>query len=186
MKQEAIASIREVCPDELANYQATINNLFGDAPVASLNSSSDFEPQATEPTSPVEPTPPADSQTVDVVVKAEVVTEPKPEETGLSVIKINGVKERQEAVEKILKVYFPHVKSQEDVKNYRVPTTEKQVREFLRDKIGLVDKPATFVGDNQAWSTNQMMQAVRMETTGKQFWGSVLGVLKWIELNTQS
>jgi hypothetical protein len=180
MVQEAIASIREVCPDELANYRETIDSLFGDAPIASLNSSSDFEPQIHEHTPPVEPQQPS-NQTVDIEVKAEVVTEPKPDEIGLSMIKINGVKERQEAVEKILKVYFPRVKTQDDVKNYGVPTTEKQVKVFLRNKIEDVTKPSTFTGDSEAWQTELFMQATKMETTGKEFWIAVNIILKWLE-----
>lgn len=180
MVQEAIASIREVCPDELANYQDTITSLFGDAPVASLNSGFDVTPQATEPVTPVEPQPTPDTQTVDIEVKAEVVTEPKPEETGLA-IKINGVKERQEAVEQILKVYFTKVKTQGDIKNYGVPTTEKQVKVFLRNKIEDVVKPDNFTGDKEAWQTELFMRATSMETTGKDFWIAVNNILLWLQ-----
>lgn len=181
MVQEAIASIREVCPDELENYQATINGLFGDAPVAQLDQASDFEPQVTQPVAPTEPQPP-ETEPVDVdtvEVKSEVVVEPQPQETGLT-IKINGVKERQEAVEKILKVYFPHVKSQDDFKIYRVPTTEKQVRVFLREKIEVLNKPSTFEKDYQAWTTELFMQAVKLEATGKDFWVAVNNIFLWM------
>lgn len=182
MVQEAIASIREVCPDELENYQNTINSLFGDAPVAQLDQASD-EPQPTEPAAPTEPQPPETEPTVEVdavEVKSEVVVEPQPEETGLT-IKINGVKERQDAVEKILKVYFPHVKSQDDFKRYGVPTTEKQVRTYLRNKIEDIAKPETFAGDYQAWQTELFMQATKMETTGKEFWVGVNSILLWLQ-----
>ena len=62
MVQEAIASIREICPDELVNYQSTINDLFGAVPIAKLEPSP--EPQ-TEPET--------DDQIVDVIVEVETV-----------------------------------------------------------------------------------------------------------------
>ncbi|MBD2667271.1 hypothetical protein [Richelia sinica] len=73
MVQEAIASIREICPDELINYQATINALFGNAPVAQLTASIDPQTEVEPHPTPVEPQPETDDQIVDVIVEAETV-----------------------------------------------------------------------------------------------------------------
>lgn len=68
MIQEAVASIREVCPDELENYQATINALFGGSPIAQLTASVDPQTENETPSTPVEP---EDSQVIDVVSTVE-------------------------------------------------------------------------------------------------------------------
>ena len=52
---EAVSAINSVCPDELPNYQNTINSLFGDAPIAQLAATN--EP-AHQPTPQPEPTAP--------------------------------------------------------------------------------------------------------------------------------
>jgi hypothetical protein len=76
MVQEAIASIREICPDELVNYQNTINGLFGAVPVAKLEPSPEPSPETeTQPEPSPEPQtePETDDQIVDVIVEVEAV-----------------------------------------------------------------------------------------------------------------
>ncbi|MBD2281399.1 hypothetical protein [Aphanizomenon flos-aquae] len=80
MVQEAIASIREICPDELVNYQNTINDLFGAVPIAKLEPSPEPSPETeTQPEPSPEPSPEpqtepeTDDQIVDVIVEVETV-----------------------------------------------------------------------------------------------------------------
>ncbi|MTJ21673.1 hypothetical protein FJR06_10235 [Dolichospermum sp. UHCC 0352] len=76
MVQEAIASIREICPDELVNYQNTINDLFGAVPIAKLEPSPEPSPKTeTQPEPSPEPQtePETDDQIVDVIVEVETV-----------------------------------------------------------------------------------------------------------------
>jgi|688.fasta_scaffold185651_3 hypothetical protein len=76
MVQEAIASIREICPDELVNYQNTINDLFGAVPIAKLEPSPEPSPETeTQPEPSPEPQtePETDDQIVDVIVEVETV-----------------------------------------------------------------------------------------------------------------
>jgi hypothetical protein len=76
MAQEAIASIREICPDELVNYQNTINDLFGAVPIAKLEPSPELSPETeTQPEPSPEPQtePETDDQIVDVIVEVETV-----------------------------------------------------------------------------------------------------------------
>ena len=72
MVQEAIASIREICPDELINYQNTINDLFGAVPIAKLEPSPEPSPE-TETQPEPSPEPETDDQIVDVIVELETV-----------------------------------------------------------------------------------------------------------------
>ncbi|HYW18106.1 MAG TPA: hypothetical protein VE956_02125 [Nodularia sp. (in: cyanobacteria)] len=69
MVSEAVASIREVCPDELNNYQDTITGLFGDAAIAQLTASLEAEEPA--PEAPQQSPSPEDKQTIDVVAEAQ-------------------------------------------------------------------------------------------------------------------
>jgi len=74
MVQEAIASIREICPDELVNYQSTINDLFGAVPIAKLEPSPSPETETQPEPSPEPQTEPeTDDQIVDVIVEVETV-----------------------------------------------------------------------------------------------------------------
>ena len=76
MVQEAIASIREICPDELINYQNTINSLFGAVPIAKLEPSPEPSPETEtqpEPSPEPSPEPETDDQIVDVIVEVETV-----------------------------------------------------------------------------------------------------------------
>ena len=76
MVQEAIASIREICPDELINYQNTINSLFGAVPIAKLEPSPEPSPETEtqpEPSPEPQPEPETDDQIVDVIVEVETV-----------------------------------------------------------------------------------------------------------------
>ncbi|MFL9458088.1 hypothetical protein AB0758_44565 [Tolypothrix bouteillei VB521301_2] len=75
LMQEAVASIRQECPDELPAYQSLINGFFGQAPIAVLNASVDTDPQP-EVTTPA----PSDSWTeidedIDSYYKANPVVE---------------------------------------------------------------------------------------------------------------
>jgi predicted esterase YcpF (UPF0227 family) len=62
MVQEAVGEIREICPGELGNYQASIDALFGDAPKAIL-------PPTVEPETDTDTT-----ETTAVEVEAETMT----------------------------------------------------------------------------------------------------------------
>jgi hypothetical protein len=82
MLQEAIHSINEVCPDQLAEYQQTVAGLFS-SPVAMLESS---QPEPQSPTPSPEPEQPSNvvqfpsNATVEVTVQTEA-TEPENEPT---------------------------------------------------------------------------------------------------------
>ncbi|HYW19090.1 MAG TPA: hypothetical protein VE956_07175 [Nodularia sp. (in: cyanobacteria)] len=78
MVSEAVASIREVCPDELNNYQDTITGLFGDAAIAQITASIEAEETTLEAT-PEAPSP-EDEQTIDVVAEAQ------PEENTAAIV----------------------------------------------------------------------------------------------------
>lgn len=71
---EAIAEIREVCPDELSAYQEVIGSLFCSQPIAQIQAGTDI---ATEPEPQENPVPPStdDIQESAVEIVAEEVTE---------------------------------------------------------------------------------------------------------------
>jgi hypothetical protein len=69
--QEAIASINEVCPDELNNYKQLITGLFN-APIASLPSGDD-EPDPTPPADS-EPAPEVEEEGTEVTVEVQALT----------------------------------------------------------------------------------------------------------------
>jgi len=77
--QEAIASINEVCPDELSNYQQLITGLFN-TPIASLPSG-DKElalsvVEVPDPTPPAdaEPVPEVEEETIEATVEVQALT----------------------------------------------------------------------------------------------------------------
>ena len=73
---EAIAEIREVCPDELNSYQQTIASLFDDAPIAQLTPAADETTSTDELNpAPVEPEPSIEVQAEVIEVEADVTVE---------------------------------------------------------------------------------------------------------------
>jgi hypothetical protein len=74
--QEAIASINEVCPDELASYKELISGLFN-KPLAALPGNDD-DPEPTDPTpDPTIESLPIEEETIEAIaVESEVVPQP--------------------------------------------------------------------------------------------------------------
>jgi hypothetical protein len=68
---EAIAEIREVCPEELSAYQEVISGLFCDAPIAQIQAGADIAPESQPEENPVPP----DSEEPALEVESMVVVE---------------------------------------------------------------------------------------------------------------
>lgn len=94
-----------------------------------------------------------------------------------SPIIIKGSPEKVTCIENILR-NFSKVKTMEDMKEYGVPTTEKQVRDYLRNRLDSCPKQEGFT--REEWNTELFMQAVRMECTGKNFWIAANTTLGWV------
>ncbi len=86
MVQEAIASINEVCPDELNNYKELITGLFN-SPIAQLPASpdngGDDEPDPTPPNGGGEPLPVESSVDADFVEVEAVTVDPSQKKAAL-------------------------------------------------------------------------------------------------------
>ncbi|WP_071192668.1 hypothetical protein [Trichormus sp. NMC-1] len=90
MVQEAVGEIREICPGELGNYQASIDALFGDAPIAVLSAAIEpiTTPETTETTTTdtqpteTEPQPQPETDTTEPTTD-DTQTEPETNPTDL-------------------------------------------------------------------------------------------------------
>jgi hypothetical protein len=73
---EAIAEIREVCPEELSDYRQVIDGLFGDAPIAQIQAGEDVSPEPQPQENPVSPTSDTIEATVETLLDKEETEEP--------------------------------------------------------------------------------------------------------------
>lgn len=144
MLQEAIASINEVCPDQLAEYQETVVGLFS-VPVAALEASQPEPQPETQPDPNPEPSQPdnvaAFPKTIDVTadVTATNATETEPKQEQEEVI--------QTILEYTAKMGWNEYKKY--ISQFPLPRgihqqKREQVQETWRDYLQTVDTPRLF------------------------------------------
>ncbi len=123
-----------------------------------------------------------------VFAKAIVENLPVISEFLSNYLKVVKSKPKQQSLRLLFERYYPYpkIKTSDEMVNFRVPTTEKNVKDFLRDKVDdLAYKIPDDGVDKEAWHTSLFMVKVSMETEGVKFWRSATKVMEWLETRTK-
>jgi hypothetical protein len=127
--------------------------------------------------------------TVITVVFAKAIVENLPviSEFLSNYLKVIKSKPKQSCLKLLLERYYPYprVKNSTEMVDFRVPTTEKKVKEFLRDKVDDLSSKIPNETDKEAWHTSLFMIKVSMETEGVKFWRAATRVMEWLEKQEQ-
>jgi hypothetical protein len=96
-------------------------------------------------------------------------------------------KPKQQFLRLLFERYYPYpkIKNSTEMVDFRVPTTEKKIKEFLRDKVDDLAYKMPDGTDKEAWHTSLFMIKVSMETEGVKFWRAATRVIEWLEKQEQ-
>jgi hypothetical protein len=103
-------------------------------------------------------------------------------------LKVVKSKTKQHCLRLLFETFYPYprIKNSDEMVNFKVPTTEKKVKEFLRDKVDdLAYKVPDNETDKEAWHTSLFMIKVSMETEGVKFWRAAARVIEWLDKQEQ-
>lgn len=118
-----------------------------------------------------------------VFAKAIIETLPVITEFLSNHLKIVKAKAKQSCLKLFFEKYYPYpkIKNSTEMVDFAVPTTEKKVKDFLRNKVDdLAWKiPSGILKD--AWHNDLFMVKVSMETQGVKFWRAATKVIEWLE-----
>jgi hypothetical protein len=119
-----------------------------------------------------------------VFAKAIVENLPVISEFLSNYLKVVKSKTKQHCLRLLFETFYPYprIKNSDEMVNFKVPTTEKKVKKFLRDKV---DDLAYKVPDKEAWHTSLFMIKVSMETEGVKFWQAAARVIEWLDKQEQ-
>lgn len=126
-----------------------------------------------------------ENTTVITVVFAKSVgrTSQTLSEFSSNYLKIIKAKTKQECLKLIFEKYYPYpkIKNSTEMVELRVPTSEKKVKDFLRDKVDDLAYKIPDGIEKDDWHTSLFMIKVSMETQGVKFWRAATSVIKWLE-----
>lgn len=96
-------------------------------------------------------------------------------------------KPKQQFLRLLFERYYPYpkIKNSTEMVDFRVPTTEKKIKEFLRDKVDDLAYKMPDGTDKEAWHTSLFMIKVSMETEGVKFWRAATRVMEWLNKQEQ-
>jgi hypothetical protein len=102
-------------------------------------------------------------------------------------LKVVKSKTKQSCLRLLFETFYPYpkIKNSDEMVNFRVPTTEKKIKEFLRDKVDDLVYKMPDGTDKEAWHTSLFMIKVSMETEGVKFWRAATRVMEWLEKQEQ-
>ena len=102
-------------------------------------------------------------------------------------LKVVKSKTKQSCLRLLFETFYPYpkIKNSDEMVNFRVPTTEKKIKEFLRDKVDDLAYKMPDGTDKEAWHTSLFMIKVSMETEGVKFWRAATRVMEWLEKQEQ-
>jgi hypothetical protein len=102
-------------------------------------------------------------------------------------LKVIKSKPKQQFLRLLFERYYPYpkIKNSTEMVDFRVPTTEKKIKEFLRDKVDDLAYKMPDGTDKEAWHTSLFMIKVSMETEGVKFWRAATRVIEWLEKQEQ-
>jgi hypothetical protein len=123
-----------------------------------------------------------------VFAKAIVENLPVISEFLSNYLKVVKSKTKQHCLKLLFETFYPYprIKNSDEMVNFKVPTTEKKVKEFLRDKVDdLAYKVPDNETDKEAWHTSLFMIKVSMETEGVKFWRAAARVIEWLNKQEQ-
>jgi hypothetical protein len=102
-------------------------------------------------------------------------------------LKVVKSKTKQSCLRLLFETFYPYpkIKNSDEMVNFRVPTTEKKIKEFLRDKVDDLSSKIPNETDKEAWHTSLFMIKVSMETEGVKFWRAATRVIEWLEKQEQ-
>ena len=102
-------------------------------------------------------------------------------------LKVVKSKPKQQFLRLLFERYYPYpkIKNSDEMVDFRVPTTEKKIKEFLRDKVDDLSSKIPNETDKEAWHTSLFMIKVSMETEGVKFWRAAARVMEWLEKQEQ-
>jgi hypothetical protein len=118
-----------------------------------------------------------------VFAKAIVENLPVISEFLSNYLKVVKSKTKQHCLRLLFETFYPYprIKNSDEMVNFKVPTTEKKVKEFLRDKVDDLAYKVPDETDKEAWHTSLFMIKVSMETEGVKFWRAAARVIEWIK-----
>ena len=126
--------------------------------------------------------------TVITVVFAKAITQVSTVSEFLSnYLKVVKSKTKQSCLRLLFETFYPYpkIKNSDEMVNFRVPTTEKKIKEFLRDKVDDLSSKIPNETDKEAWHTSLFMIKVSMETEGVKFWRAAAKVIEWLNKQEQ-
>lgn len=134
--------------------------------------------------------------TVVTVIFAKKVTENLPTITENSPVisqflnnylKIVKAKTKQSCLRLLLERYYPYpkIKNSTEMVDFRVPTTEAKVKDFLRGKVDDLAYEIPSGTEKDAWHNDLFMVKVSMECQGVKFWRAATGVMEWLQKQNQ-
>lgn len=122
--------------------------------------------------------------TITVVFAKKVIeTLPVISEFLSNHLKIVKTKAKQSCLTLLFKKYYPYpkIKNGSEMVDFRVPTTEAKVKDFLRAKVDDLAWKIPDGIDKDAWHNSLFMVKVSMETEGVKFWRAATRVMEWLE-----
>lgn len=122
--------------------------------------------------------------TTITVVFAKKVTENLPVISQFlgNYLKIVKAKTKQSCLKLLFEKYYPYkIKNSTEMVDFAVPTTEKKVKDFLRDKVDDLAYKIPDGTERDAWHSSLFMIKVSMECQGVKFWRAATAVIEWLE-----
>lgn len=118
-----------------------------------------------------------------VFAKAIVETLPVISEFLSNYLKIVKAKTKQSCLRLLLEKYYPYpkIRNSNEMVDFRVPTTEKKIKDFLRDKVDDLAYKIPSGTEEDAWHNDLFMVKVSMECQGVKFWRAATRVMEWLE-----
>lgn len=126
--------------------------------------------------------------TITVIFAKKVIeTLPVISEFLSNYLKVVKAKTKQSCLRLLLERYYPHpkIKNSTEMVDFRVPTTEAKVKDFLRGKVDDLAYKIPNGTEKDAWHTSLFMIKVSMETEGVKFWRAATRVMEWLEKQNQ-
>ena len=102
-------------------------------------------------------------------------------------LKIVKAKTKQDCLKLFFEKYYPYpkIKNGSEMVDFRVPTTEAKVKDFLRAKVDDLAWKIPHGTEKDAWHSSLFMVKISMECQGVKFWRSATRVIEWLEEQSQ-
>lgn len=98
-------------------------------------------------------------------------------------LKIVKAKTKQSCLRLLLEKYYPYpkIRNSDEMVDFRVPTTEAKVKDFLRGKVDDLAWKIPSGIEKDAWHNDLFMVKVSMECQGVKFWRAATAVIEWLK-----